>query len=149
MRINAFSDLCLRVVMLLAAAPNSGLLTSRQIANAVEVPYNHVSKAVIRLRELGLVDVTRGRAGGAVLSNLGRTTTVGWLLRRLDTRATVADCSTPNGNCPLDRNCLLQGALGRAREAFYGELDAVVIAELPHEQQMAPVFVTLNTRRPA
>ncbi|MCZ2402811.1 Rrf2 family transcriptional regulator [Paenarthrobacter sp. Z7-10] len=148
MRLNAFSDLCLRVVMLLAAAPDGRVLTSRQVAEAVEIPYNHVSKAMIRLRELGLVDVTRGRAGGAVLSGLGRTTTVGWLLRRLDTRPTVADCSTPNGNCPLNRDCSLRSALARAREAFYAELDAVVISSLPHENQMAPVFVTLSTLRP-
>lgn len=149
MRINAFSDLCLRVVMLLAATRGGELLTSQQIADGVGVPYNHVSKAVIRLRELGLLDVTRGRSGGAVISAEGRRATVGSVLRTLDTRATVADCHTPNGSCPLSLDCGLQGALARAREAFYAELDAVVISELPHERQMAPVFVTLSTRRPA
>lgn len=149
MRINAFSDLCLRVVMLLAASPDGDLLTSRSIAEAVEIPYSHVSKAVLRLRGLGLVDVTRGRSGGVAISAAGRKATVGGLLRTLDTRETVADCHTPNGDCPMNRDCGLRAALARAREAFYGELDAVVISELPHERQMAPLFVTLSTRRPA
>jgi Rrf2 family transcriptional regulator, nitric oxide-sensitive transcriptional repressor len=148
-RINAFSDLCLRVVMLLAAGRGGELLTSQQIADGVGVPYSHVSKAVIRLRELGLVDVTRGRSGGAAISEPGMAATVGALLRSLDTRSTVADCHTPNGDCPMAVDCGLQGALARAREAFYAELDAVVISQLPHQRQMGSVFVSLSTRRPA
>ncbi len=124
---------------------SSTLLTSQQIADRVGIPYNHVSKAVIRLRELGLVDVTRGRGGGAAISNRGRMATVGWLLRRLDVRVDVADCRTPQGDCPLIGGCGLRGALARAREAFYGELDAVVISSLTRSSQDGPVFVALDT----
>lgn len=148
MRINAFSDLCLRLLMVLAAAPDGDLLTSRSLAAAVDTPYNHVSKAVIRLRGLGMVDVARGRAGGARISAVGRKVTVGWLLRRLDTRSDVADCATANGSCPLNHQCGLKGALARAKEAFYAELDDVHVAALPHAAQMGPVFVTLGTRPP-
>ncbi|MFP5368610.1 MAG: RrF2 family transcriptional regulator, partial [Actinomycetes bacterium] len=81
MRINAFADVCLRAVMLLASAPQGELLTSRDIADAIGTPYNHVSKAIARLRDLGLVDITRGRSGGVLLSAAGRRATVGWVLR--------------------------------------------------------------------
>ncbi|MBG0740080.1 Rrf2 family transcriptional regulator [Paeniglutamicibacter antarcticus] len=155
MRINAFSDLCLRVVMLLSAAADSSppdtarrgtaLLTSHQIADSVGIPYSHVSKAVIRLRELGLVEVARGRAGGAAISAAGRVATVGWLLRRLDNRPDVADCHTPLGECPLLDGCGLRGALARAREAFYSELDDVVISSLAAKRPGRPVFVALDT----
>jgi Rrf2 family nitric oxide-sensitive transcriptional repressor len=147
-RLNVFSDLCLRVVMLLSAAPEGTRLTSQQISAGVELPYGHVSKAVIRLRELGLVEVTRGRSGGAAVSPAGRVASVGFLLRALDTRETVADCVTPGGECPLNVDCGLRRALARAREAFYAELDGVIIARLPHARQMGPVFVTLGTREP-
>ncbi|TFD50513.1 Rrf2 family transcriptional regulator [Cryobacterium frigoriphilum] len=144
MRITAFSDVCLRVVMLLAAAPQPGLLTARVVADGVGTPYNHVSKAIIRLRELGLVDVVRGRAGGVSVSEAGRTVTVGWLLRRLDTRTDVAACDSPNGPCPLLAGCGLRGALSRAREAFYAELDGLVISSLPHSRVSGPVLVGLS-----
>lgn len=146
MRINAFSDLCLRLLMVLSAARGDRLLTSRALADAVDTPYNHVSKAVIRLRELGLIDVVRGRSGGARITELGRTVSVGWLLRRLDTRVDVADCVTEAGICPLNHDCGLRAAFGRAREAFYAELDDVRIASLPHAEQMGPVFVALGAR---
>lgn len=149
MRLNAFSDVCLRAMMLLAAAPDEGLLTTQAITDGIGVPYNHVSKAVMKLRSLGLVDVTRGRSGGAVISSFGRTATVGWLLRELDEREDLVNCEAAEGSCPLIAQCRLRTALRRAREAFYRELDDLQISSLPSAQQMDPVFVSLLTRRPA
>lgn len=134
--------------MLLEAVPDGNQLTSRNIAEAVGVPYNHVSKAIAKLRDLELVDITRGRAGGVNISRTGRQATVGWLLRQLDDRLDVVDCETTDGRgCPLNHQCSLRGAFRRAREAFYRELDDVVISSLPNQDQMGPVFVTLDTRR--
>jgi Rrf2 family nitric oxide-sensitive transcriptional repressor len=36
--------------------------------------------------------------------------------------------------------------MNRAREAFYRELDTVVISSLPHARQMNPVFQTIGLR---
>ncbi len=144
MRINAFSDVCLRVVMLLAAAPENVTFTSRVVAAEVGTPYNHVSKALLRLRELGLVEALRGRNGGVRISALGRQATVGWLLRQLDTRTDLAACDTPNGPCPLLDGCGLRGALRRARESFYRELDELVISSLWHENPNGPILFELG-----
>ena len=153
MKINAFSDVCLRVVMLLAGEPGAELMASSDIAERVGTPYNHVTKAVIKLRELGLVESQRGRSGGVRISAAGRSVTVGWLLRQLDTRKDVAECETLHGECPLSDGCGLRGALRRAREVFYAELDDVVIAKLtrsrPSGAVPARVPVTLTLRAPA
>ncbi|MCB4209075.1 RrF2 family transcriptional regulator [Arthrobacter sp. UM1] len=128
MKLNTFADLCLRIVVSLAeTAPQTG----RQLAESVGLPYNHVSKAVIRLRDLGLVEVARGRSGGASLTDAGRRATVGGILRELDSREDVAEC-TRDGEavCPLYGRCGLRGVLNRARERFYAELDDVVVAGL-------------------
>jgi Rrf2 family nitric oxide-sensitive transcriptional repressor len=146
MKINAFADVSLRALMVLAAAPEATLLTTQNIADAVATPYNHVSKAMAQLRALGLIDVERGRSGGSRLSPAGRQVTVGEVLRALNTRTDAADCVSPNGNCPLINECRLRAALARAREAFYQELDTVVVAELPGSRQMAPVFQLIGLR---
>ncbi|MDQ0635445.1 Rrf2 family nitric oxide-sensitive transcriptional repressor [Arthrobacter pascens] len=146
MKINAFADVSLRALMVLASAPGRSLLTTQSIADAIGTPYNHVSKAMAKLRNLGLIEVERGRSGGARLSPEGRQVTVGQMLRQLNTRQDAADCVTPNGNCPLINECRLRLALGRAREAFYRELDDVVVADLPHSQQMTPVFQLIGLR---
>lgn len=146
MKINAFADVSLRALMVLAAVPDGTLLTTQSIADSVGTPYNHVSKAMAKLRSMGLIDVVRGRSGGSRLSHAGRLATVGQILRQLDTRSDPAECVAPAGNCPLINECKLRGALARAREAFYVELDSVVIADLPQERQMAPVFQMIGLR---
>ncbi len=146
MRINSFADLCLRTVMLLASAPPGSQFTTRQIAEGVNIPYNHVSKAVLKLRDLGVVDVYRGRNGGVRISPLGRSVSVGWLLRQLDTRTDMADCESLENACPLSNNCGLRHALNGAKEAFFGALDGLILADLPHEQQMKPVFDSIGLR---
>jgi Rrf2 family transcriptional regulator, nitric oxide-sensitive transcriptional repressor len=146
MKINAFADVSLRALMVLAAVPGGELLTTQNIADAVGTPYNHVSKAMAKLRIMGLIEVVRGRAGGSRLSHAGRTATVGQILRELDTRSDPAECVAPSGDCPLINECNLRGALARAREAFYRELDSVVIADLPGSRQMAPVFTMIGLR---
>jgi len=146
MKINAFADVSLRAIMVLAAAPGGTLLTTQNIADTVGTPYNHVSKAMAKLRNLGLIEVERGRTGGSRLSHLGRSATVGQILRQLDTRTDAAECVAPSGNCPLINECKLRAALSRAREAFYRELDGVVIADLPASRQMDPVFEMIGLR---
>ncbi|WP_066287041.1 RrF2 family transcriptional regulator [Arthrobacter sp. B6] len=146
MKINAFADVSLRALMVLAAAPGGTLLTTQNIADAVGTPYNHVSKAMARLRGLGLIEVERGRAGGSRLSAAGSRATVGQLLRQLDSRSDAADCVGPNGDCPLINECRLRTAMARAREAFYRELDDVIVAELPGSRQMTPVFQAIGMR---
>ncbi|MFN3924151.1 RrF2 family transcriptional regulator [Pseudarthrobacter scleromae] len=146
MKINAFADVSLRTLMVLAAAPSGALLTTQNIADSVGTPYNHVSKAMTKLRSLGLIEVVRGRTGGSRLSHAGRVATVGQVLRQLDTRTDAAECVAPGGNCPLINECKLRAALARAREAFYRELDSVVIADLPGSRQMAPVFDMIGLR---
>jgi len=146
MRITAFSDVCLRVVMLLTT--ESELLTSRVVSERVGTPYNHVSKAIIRVRELGLVHVERGRSGGVRISAAGRTATVGWLMRQLDDRVDLASCHTPAGPCPLLAGCGLRGALSTAREAFYAQLDDLVIADLAPAHRVGAVPITLSLNQP-
>jgi Rrf2 family nitric oxide-sensitive transcriptional repressor len=146
MKINAFADVSLRALMVLAAVPGGELLTTQNVADAVGTPYNHVSKAMAKLRLLGMIEVVRGRTGGSRLSHAGRTATVGQVLRQLDTRSDPAECVAPGGNCPLIGECKLRGALGQAREAFYRELDSVLIADLPGSRQMAPVFEMIGLR---
>ncbi|WP_458781020.1 RrF2 family transcriptional regulator [Arthrobacter sp. D3-16] len=146
MKINAFADVSLRALMVLAAAPGGTLLTTQNIADTVGTPYNHVSKAMAKLRNLGFIEVERGRTGGSRLSHAGRIATVGQILRQLDTRTDAAECVAPSGNCPLINECKLRAALSRAREAFYRELDDVVIADLPASRQMAPVFEMIGLR---
>ncbi|WP_129359562.1 MULTISPECIES: RrF2 family transcriptional regulator [Micrococcaceae] len=148
MRLTAFSDVTLRVMMLLSATESGTKLTSAQIADGVGTPYNHVTKSVTRLSSLGLVDASRGRGGGVSITAVGLKETVGHLLRELERDQAMVECEASSGTCPMDHDCHLRSALRRAREAFYAELDDVIISELPHRRQMGPIMIPLGLEPP-
>lgn len=106
-------------------------LTTREISEQIDIPYNHVSKAVLDLRNAGALEVTRGRFGGSRITETGLDLSVGALLRRLDGHQDLVDCVTSDGRaCPLLAGCKLRSALSRARQAFYEELDPLTVREL-------------------
>ncbi|MBB6119264.1 Rrf2 family transcriptional regulator [Nocardiopsis algeriensis] len=141
MRLTAFTDVSLRLVMRLAA--EDGLLTTRTAAGMLAVPYTHMAKAVARLSDMGLVETRRGRGGGLRLTEKGRHASVGSIVRELEGDGDLAGCED-DPPCPLRAACRLRGALREAREAFYASLDGVTVEALV----TPPARTTLNLLKP-
>ncbi|MGW3349350.1 RrF2 family transcriptional regulator [Nonomuraea rubra] len=144
MRLTAFTDIALRIVMRLAVARPDDLLTTRDVAGMLAVPYTHAAKAVARLGELGVVEARRGRGGGMQLTEAGRATTVGALVRALEGAGDVVGCED-DPPCPLRAACRLRSALRQAQEAFYTSLDGITVASLVDEPT-GPLLLSLTPR---
>ncbi|MEV8630340.1 Rrf2 family transcriptional regulator [Streptosporangium sp. NPDC051023] len=129
MRLTAFTDISLRIVMRLAVARDDELLTTRSVAGALAVPYTHAAKAVARLGELGLVETRRGRGGGLRLTGTGRHASIGGVVRELEGGGDLVGCED-DPPCPLRAACRLRTALAEAREAFFVSLDSVTVDSL-------------------
>ncbi|MEE2040332.1 Rrf2 family transcriptional regulator [Nocardiopsis sp. CT-R113] len=129
MRLTAFTDVSLRLVMRLAVTAEGELLTTRNAAGMLAVPYTHMAKAVAALSDMGLVETRRGRHGGLRLTEEGRRTSVGTIVRALEGGGDLAGCEA-DPPCPLRAACRLRGALRDAREAFYSSLDTVAVESL-------------------
>lgn len=65
MRLTKFTDLGLRAVMRLAVTEQAEPLTTREVAEAMGVPYAHMAKAITRLQHLGVLEARRGAAAGS------------------------------------------------------------------------------------
>ncbi|MFC4121205.1 RrF2 family transcriptional regulator [Nonomuraea zeae] len=148
MRLTAFTDISLRIVMRLAVAHEGDPLTTRAVAGMLAVPYTHAAKAVARLSELGVVEARRGRGGGLQLTEAGRRRTVGALARDLEGVGDVVGC-TDDPPCPLRAACRLRSALRQAQEAFYASLDGITVESLA-DDPTGPVLRSLPDpgRRP-
>ncbi|MCS4277573.1 Rrf2 family nitric oxide-sensitive transcriptional repressor [Mycetocola sp. BIGb0189] len=149
MKLSMFADASLRAMVMLAALPPGEIRTAREVAEVIEVPVTHLSKAISRLSDFGLVEVARGRYGGAQLTAAGREASVGAVLRRLDPRSDLAECVSVEGNqCPLIADCALRSILAEAREAFYRSLDRHLIVDLPTPRQIHIMFPTIPVCTP-
>ncbi|RAX48884.1 Rrf2 family transcriptional regulator [Arthrobacter sp. AQ5-05] len=139
MKLSAYADVCLRTLMFLGSRRGQQV-TTKDIAEQIGVPYNHVAKAIVELRKRGALDVARGRYGGSQITGLGLEQRVGTLMRDLDLREDVVDCVSEAGvPCPLLAACKLRSALRRAREAFYAELDLLSVEDLTSVSTKAPL----------
>jgi Rrf2 family nitric oxide-sensitive transcriptional repressor len=148
-RLTKFTDLALRAVMRLAVSDSGESLTTRQVAEAVDVPYAHMAKAVSRLQHLGVVEARRGRGGGLGLTVLGRRASLGWLARELEGDGEVVACEGDQP-CPLRGDCRLRRALADAQDSFYASLDRLTVADLIPSSGASggPVMVGLSPRPP-
>ncbi|WP_037573785.1 RrF2 family transcriptional regulator [Phaeacidiphilus oryzae] len=144
MRLTKGTDIALRIAMRLAVLDAPETVTTEQVAEAVGVPYSHAAKVVARLRRLGVVEATRGRGGGLVLTRAGRTVAIGSLVRELEGEGDVVGCEGEDP-CPLRAACRLRAELRKAQEAFYASLDAVTLADLV-EGPAGPVLLGLPVR---
>ncbi|MCM3298532.1 Rrf2 family transcriptional regulator [Streptomyces pseudogriseolus] len=131
MRLLRSTDLALRVLMRLAVAGDT-TPTTREVAEAMDVPYTHAAKVVADLQHRGLLTARRGRGGGLTLTEQGRGASVGGLVRSLEGEGDVVDCdgAATTAPCPLRSDCRLRGALRRAQEAFFASLDPLTVADL-------------------
>ncbi|MFC3209023.1 MAG: Rrf2 family transcriptional regulator [Mesorhizobium sp.] len=129
MRLAAFTDYGLRVLMRLAGTPDQPLTTAG-IAEEFHIPYNHLTKVVNDLARNGFVTTQRGAGGGIRLARPAETITLGEVVRCLEDRYDMVECFRADGGaCLLNPLCRLKPQLVAAREAFLTELARTSIAD--------------------
>jgi Rrf2 family nitric oxide-sensitive transcriptional repressor len=140
MKLTAFTDYSLRVLIYLATQPGQRA-TIAQIAAAYDVSENHLVKVVHFLGKQGWLKNVRGKGGGLELALAPERIGLGQVVRQTEGQA-VAECfGEGGGNCCIAPACRLRGVLGEAVTAFYGVLDRYHLADLvTNRQELAKVL---------
>ncbi len=129
MRLAAYTDYGLRVMMRLAGAPDEAVSTGA-IAREFAISRHHLAKVVQDLGRGGFVRSRRGRSGGLALARPAQAITVGEVVRHLERRFAMAECFRADGGaCVLTPRCRLRPQLVAAREAFMAELDKTTLSD--------------------
>jgi Rrf2 family nitric oxide-sensitive transcriptional repressor len=141
MRLTAFTDYSLRVLIYLASQPGQRA-TIAEIATAFEVSEHHLTKVVHFLGKTGWLANVRGKGGGLALGELPERIGVGEVVRQTEGQAVVAECfGEDGGKCCIAPVCHLRGVLGEAVKAFYAVLDRYTLADLVgNRKQLATVL---------
>jgi Rrf2 family transcriptional regulator, nitric oxide-sensitive transcriptional repressor len=134
MKLTAFTDYSLRVLIYLAAQPKRRA-TIAAIAESFEVSENHLTKVVHFLGKAGWLANVRGKGGGLELAMPPELIGIGQVVRETEGGA-VAECfASGGGNCCIAGICGLSGVLDEAVKAFYGALDRYTLADLVQNRQ--------------
>lgn len=132
MRLTQWSDYSLRVLMYCAAcAQREKPATISEIAEAHGISRSHLTKIVMTLSGMGLLDTTRGRGGGLRLLKPAHQIVLGAVIRLTETDFTLVECFDGEHNtCRLDGHCRLKGTLQQAMDSYLAVLDSVTLADL-------------------
>lgn len=135
MRLTAFTDYSLRVLMFLAAEPDRRA-TVGEICAAFDIKANHLTKVVHHLARRGWVTTVRGKGGGLTLAKPAAQIRIGEVVRDTEGQALPAECfSAEASHCAIVSHCRLKGVLGEAVAAFHAVLDRYTLADITANRQ--------------
>jgi Rrf2 family nitric oxide-sensitive transcriptional repressor len=148
MRLTTYTDYTLRVLMYLTLKYKSGeKATIQEIAQSYDISRNHLMKIVHELAQRGIVETTRGRAGGVWLARPPREITVGEIVRMAEPDMVIAQCHQPGQEraCAAWKACNLSRAFNRALAAFLRELDQMTLEDAVSPQPAAAAYLGLGS----
>ena len=144
MKITAFTDYSLRVLIFVATAPE-GRVTIAEIARAFAISENHLVKVVHLLGREGFLVNTRGRGGGLSLAKPATEINVGAVVRATEGEGPPVDCDSPQrGRCAIAGTCRLAGVLDQAIAAFREVLDRFTLQDLVSGRQRIRMTAILH-----
>lgn len=146
MRLTLHTDYALRMLIYMAACPDR-FCTVNDVAEAYGLSRNHLLKVAQTLRHIGLVETTRGRAGGIRLARAPDKIGVGALVRATEAEFSLAECMQSQGDtcCAISPACRLKGMLHEALAAFLAVLDKYTLADIVRNRAMLGPLLGLDT----
>ncbi len=141
MRLTAYTDYSLRVLIYLALRPDE-LVTISGIARSYQISEHHLMKVVHQLGVAGYIETVRGHGGGMRLAKKPTEIVVGDVVRHTEPDLGLVDCFRAPHSCTIEPACALSGILGDALEAFLHVLDRHTLADLVVRR--APLASLLN-----
>lgn len=142
MRLTAFSDYTLRVLMYLAL-DRSRLATIPEIAAAYDISQNHLMKVVHQLARAGVIESVRGKGGGIRLARAPEAIRIGEIVRAAEGDAPIVECLSDDPHaCRIAGACKLTRVLVDAFAALYESLDRYTLADLTAKpKRLASILV--------
>ncbi|MDH6590573.1 Rrf2 family nitric oxide-sensitive transcriptional repressor [Variovorax sp. TBS-050B] len=134
MKLTAFTDYSLRVLIYLGAEPRRRA-TIGEIAAAFAVSENHLTKVVHALGRQGWLVNVRGKGGGLSLAKPPEAIVIGEVVRHTEASDIVACFGAGAGECPIEGLCRLRGVLAEAAAAFHAVLQRYTLADLVRNRE--------------
>ena len=129
MRLSAFTDYSLRVLMYLGS-DSDRLATIGEIARMHGISENHLMKVVHQLAKVGYVESLRGKGGGIRLAREPQAINLGEVIRLTESDFALAECLGGGVQCRILPSCRMKAILSEGVAALFLVLDAYTLADL-------------------
>jgi len=129
MRLTAFSDYSLRLLMY-AAAAGDRLVTIEETCQVFKISRGHLMKVANLLTRRGFLRAVRGRSGGLTLARKPADIRLGEVVRATEPDFAMVECFATGNQCIISKCCRLPNALNEALNAFAATLDKYTLQDL-------------------
>jgi Rrf2 family protein len=125
-------EYALRALSCLVRHWGQGPVVIRVIADEEQIPRKFLEQILLELRRDGLVESTRGAAGGYRLLKDPETVSVARVVRLIDGPLAPLRCVSRTAliRCPREEGCGLRLVMGEVREAIADILEARTLADI-------------------
>lgn len=149
MKLTAFTDFSLRVLIYLATQPHRRVTVST-IRAAFGLSDGHLRKIVNRLGARGWIHTLRGRGGGLELARPPESIRIGDVVRDTEGAPVPAQCfSEEAADCAILHCCALKQVFAEAVGGFYAALDRATLADVcRNPQELSSILVLHRRERP-
>lgn len=102
----------------LAEEKNKDLLSAREIADQLKIPYDNVAKALQKFAKINVVEVTHGVSGGyKIKANLEQVSLYD-ILEAIEGAPALVRCQGETHVCDLKKSCNVQSPLSKINLLF-------------------------------
>ncbi len=157
LRLSKKADYALLAVRYLAAQGDRGAVSSREVAEAYDIPGELLAKVLQKLVRARLLSSHHGIRGGYGLGRAASLISVADVIQAVDGPLTVTACSEVDHTCDQFAKCNIRDPLWRIKDRIVSALAATTVADLaadiamPREDVPVPVAIHkrpgLRTRR--
>ncbi|WP_442580163.1 RrF2 family transcriptional regulator [Mesorhizobium sp. ASY16-5R] len=144
MRMTLHTDYALRMLIYVSMRQDQSCTVS-DVAGAYGLSRNHLLKVALRLRNLGFIETTRGRAGGIRLGKMPENINIGALVRSTEEDFALVECMQ-GGNCPISPACRLKGIFGEALGAYLAVFDKYTLADIVGNRRVLEFLLDIDLR---
>jgi Rrf2 family protein len=136
MHLSKKAEYALRAAINLGIAAEMGRksLPGSELAGANRLPLKFVERILQELRDAGWVETQRGKFGGYALTEAGKNTKVGDIVRKMDGRLAPICCASEFAyqkcSCPDEDHCGLRMLMIDVRNAIANILDRFTLAQV-------------------
>src|SRR6266508_6216214 len=135
MKLSKKSKYALRALACLGAPGAPPVLSIQEIAKRETIPKKFLEQVLLALKKTGIVQSSRGKAGGYALRGAPGGVTLGDIVRAVDGPLAPLGCANPVApvKCPDCSNieyCWLQAVMTEVGETVTAALDQITLAEV-------------------
>ncbi len=135
MKLSKKGEYALRALTYLGARGAPSVVSIQEIARQEHIPKKFLEQVLLALKKAGLVQSSRGKAGGYTLQGAPAGMTLGAILQAVDGPSAPLPCANPHAplkcpDCPSLEHCWLRGVMTEVGEALNGVFNQITLADL-------------------